>query len=122
MRRDRFWELGGLEESIGSWGSFGIEVALKSMLSGGRHVVNKRTWFSHYFRVGGQSFPYPMSGDAQELARERSRELWFSNAWSGQVLPLSWVLEKFWPIPQWTDADLARHQAAGAVFYQQRAA
>lgn len=122
MRRERFWQIGGLEESIGSWGSFGIEIALKSWLSGGRHVVNRRTWFAHWFRVGGLHFPYPMSGDAQELARERSRSLWFENAWSGQVLPLSWVLEKFWPILDWTDADLETHRAAGEAFARRRQA
>lgn len=118
MRRDRFWQMNGLEEQIGSWGSFGIEVALKSWLSGGRHVVNTRTWFAHFFRVGGIGFPYAISGAAQEQARERSRQLWFENAWSGQVLPLSWLLEKFWPIEGWTEADLRQHQAAGEAFYR----
>ena len=120
MRRARFEEIGGLDESIGSWGSFGIEIALKSMLSGGRHVVNRRTWFAHFFRVGGLHFPYPITGAAQEAARERSRTLWFTNSWPGQTLPLSAVLEKFWPIDGWTEADLAAHRAAGEAFYRRR--
>jgi glycosyltransferase involved in cell wall biosynthesis len=111
MRRERFFELGGLDESYGSWGSYGIEVALKSWLSGGRHVVTKKTWFAHFFRVGGIGFPYEISGSQQEAARKRARDIWFNNAWSGQVRPLSWLIDKFAPVPDW-------HDAAGAETLQ----
>lgn len=107
MSRQRFHELGGLDESYGSWGSFGIEVALKSWLSGGRHVVNKRTWFAHFFRVGGIGFPYDISGVDQEKARQRARDIWFNDAWPGQVRPLSWLVETFWPVKEWTPEHLA---------------
>lgn len=108
MSRARYWQLGGLDEAHGSWGSFGIEIALKSWLSGGRHVVNKRTQFSHLFRTQGGDFgfPYPISGAAQERAREHCRQLWFNNAWPGQVRPLKWLLEKFSP-PDWTPEKIA---------------
>lgn len=103
MARERFWRLGGLDESHGSWGSFGIEIACKSWLSGGRHVVNRRTWFAHFFRVGGLGFPYPIHASDQERARQRARSLWFTNAWTGQVRPLRWLVEKFWPVKGWTE-------------------
>jgi glycosyltransferase involved in cell wall biosynthesis len=75
MRRDRFFELGGLDEAHGSWGQFGTEIACKSWLSGGRHVVNKRTWFSHLFRTQGGDFgfPYPQPNAAVDRARQHSR-------------------------------------------------
>jgi hypothetical protein len=106
MRRDRFLEMGGLDEAHGSWGQFGAEIALKTWLSGGRHVVNKRTWFAHFFRVGGVGFPYPISGQAQEAARTYSRTLWRDNAWPGQVKPLRWLVEKFAPAG-WTPEQIA---------------
>jgi glycosyltransferase involved in cell wall biosynthesis len=107
MRRDWFKRIGGLDEGHGYWGQFGTEVSCKSWLSHeGRQVVNKTTWFSHYFRVGGAHFPYPISGNDQERARVYSRELWRSNGWSGQTRPLRWLVEKFWPVDGWTQEAL----------------
>jgi len=39
-------ELEGLDERHGFWGQFGTEISCKSWLSGGRQVVNKKTWFA----------------------------------------------------------------------------
>lgn len=106
MARDRFWDLGGLDETHGSWGQFGTEIACKSWLSGGRHVVYKGTWFSHLFRTQpGFQFPYPLSGSAVAHARSYSQDLWRENRWPGQRHALLWLIDKFWPIPGWTDAD-----------------
>jgi len=100
MNRDRFWELGGLDEQAGSWGQMGVEIACKSWLSGGRQVVNKRTWFAHLFRTQpGFGFPYPNPG--VEQAREYSRHLWLGNNWPKAVHKLDWLIEKFAPAPDW---------------------
>lgn len=101
MRRERFWELEGLDERHGFWGQFGTEISCKSWLSGGRQVVNKKTWYSHFFRVGKLKFPYPITGNEQERAREYSRDLWMNNRWPKAVRPLSWIIEKFAPVPDW---------------------
>lgn len=104
MHRERFMELDGLDEEHGFWGQFGTEVSCKSWLSGGRQVVNKKTWFSHMFRTKqGQDwgFPYHISGNAQERAREYSRDLWLNNKWPKAKLPLKWIVEKFAPVPDW---------------------
>ena len=105
ISREFYWKLGGFDESIGSWGQFGQEWACKTWLSGGRHVVNKRTWFSHCFRTQGHNFgfPYPISGAQQEQARQRSRDLWLNDKWPGAVRPLSWLVDKFWPVPGWSE-------------------
>ena len=122
MRRTRFEELGGLDEAHGSWGQFGVEIACKSWLSGGRHVVNTRTWFAHLFRTQGGDFgfPYRMSGTDQDRSRAHSRALWLDNTWPQQVRPLSWLIEKFAPLEDWHDpvgvAALARVQAAGMAW------
>jgi glycosyltransferase involved in cell wall biosynthesis len=106
MPRDWFWQLGGCDEAHGSWGQMGTELACKSWLSGGRLVVNKRTWFSHLFRTQpGFGMPYHLSEAQVERARGYSRDLWLNNRWSEQVRPLSWLIDKFAPIPGWHDAD-----------------
>lgn len=104
MHRERFLELDGMDEAHGFWGQFGTEIACKSWLSGGRQVVNKKTWFSHMFRTKQGSewgFPYPISGNQQERARAYSKDLWFNNKWPKAKLPLQWIVDKFTPVPDW---------------------
>jgi len=104
MPRDFFFEMDGLDEAHGSWGQFGTEIACKSWLIGGRHVVNKTTWFSHMFRTQKDfSFPYPISGTEQEKAKEYSRNLWLNNKWEKAQRPLKWLIDKFAPIPGWEE-------------------
>jgi len=125
LPRERYWKLGGLDEGHGHWGQMGIEVSCKAWLSGGRQIVNKRAWYAHLFRTQkGFSFPWPMKERDAEKAREYSRSLWFENAWPQQVRPLSWILEKFAPVPDWHEptgaAALARITEAGTAFSRRR--
>ena len=104
QHKDRFLELGGLDEKHGSWGQVGVEVAMKAWLSGGRHVVNKKTWFAHMFRTTGSfSFPYKIRASAQEYAREYSRDLWLNDKWPMATRKFQWLIDKFSPIPDWPD-------------------
>ena len=105
MHRQRFFDLGGMDEEHGSWGQFGVEVACKAWLSGGRHVVNKKTWFAHMFRTQGGDFgfPYPLSGRQVDRARKHSRSLWVDNKWPLAKHDLNWLLERFRPVPDWHD-------------------
>ncbi len=108
ITREKYWELGVCDESFGSWGTQGIEVAIKTWLSGGRVIVNQKTWYAHMFRTQGGDFgfPYPLPGKQVERAKIHARELFFENKWEKQVHPLSWLVEKFWPVPGWTQQDL----------------
>jgi glycosyltransferase involved in cell wall biosynthesis len=110
LTREKYWELNVCDEEFGSWGSQGIEVAVKTWLSGGKVMCNKKTWYAHLFRTQGGDFgfPYPMSGKAQEAAKLHAKDLFFNNKWPKQIHPLSWLLERFWPIPGWTQDDLRR--------------
>jgi cephalosporin hydroxylase len=77
----------------------GVEVGLKAWLSGGSFKVNKKTWFSHWFR-GGIGFPYHLSENSVEKARQYSRDLWLNNKWDKQTRDFNWLLDKFNP-PGW---------------------
>lgn len=105
LTREKYWELNISDEAFGSWGSQGIEVACKTWLSGGRVAVNHKTWYAHMFRTQGGDFgfPYPQSGSAVGHAKKTARELFFDNKWEKQIRPLSWLIEKFWPVPGWTE-------------------
>lgn len=110
LTRDKYWEMEVCDEKFGSWGSQGIEVAVKTWLSGGRVLCNKKTWYAHMFRTQGGDFgfPYPISGRDQEKAKTYARELFFNNNWPKQKKPLSWLIEKFWPVKGWTPEDLQK--------------
>ncbi len=103
MHRKRFWDLDGCDEETGSWGQQGTEVACKTWLSGGKLLVNKKTWFSHMFRTQGLDFGFPYPNPGIKTARKRSHHLWIGNNWEKQIYPLSWLLDKFKPIPDWHD-------------------
>lgn len=106
MRRERYWELGGLDELHGSWGQMGTEVACKSWLSGGKLLCNRTTWFAHLFRTQkGFGFPYHLSGRQVSQARAHSRWLWEQGNWEKAIHPLSWLVEKFAPVPGWETVD-----------------
>ena len=122
MTREKYFELGVCDEEFGSWGSQGLEVAIKTWLSGGRVLCNHHTWYAHQFRTQGGDFgfPYPLSGKQTERAKSYARDLFFNNKWSKQIHPLSWLLERFWPIPGWNDEELAKAQEAGKQWLASR--
>lgn len=109
---DDYWRLEVCGEEFGSWGSQGIEVACKFWLSGGQVLVNRATWYAHCFRTKPNfGFPYKLSGRQVDHAKQHARELFFEGAWPGMVRPVSWLVERFWPVPGWTEADLAALRA-----------
>lgn len=101
VTRKKYWELDLSEESFGSWGSQGIEVACKTWLSGGRVLCSHKTWYAHMFRTkqnNGFGFPYPQSGRQIDSAKAKARELFFEGKWGKMVRPLSWLVERFMPV------------------------
>lgn len=68
-------------------------------------MTNKRTWYAHLFRTQGGdfAFPFPLSGVQVQHARDYCTQLFLNNEWAGQIRPLSWLLEKFKPLPDWHD-------------------
>jgi hypothetical protein len=118
LTRDKYLELNICDEEFGSWGSQGIEVAVKTWLSGGRVVINHDTYYAHMFRTQGGDFgfPYHLSGRQVEKAKKIARDIFFENKWEKQVHPLSWLVEKFWPVPGWSEEDLKKLKESGSKF------
>lgn len=109
VTRKKYLELNICDEALGSWGSQGIEVACKTWLSGGRVVVNQKTWYAHMFRTkpqNGFGFPYKKSEAQSDHAKRTVLTPFKEGTWPLQKRPLSWLLEKFWPIPGWTQEQL----------------
>lgn len=114
LTREKYWELNICDENFGSWGSQGIEVACKTWLSGGEVMVVQTTWYAHMFRTQGGdfSFPYRQEQSKVDTAKKTAKVLFFDGNWEKQIHPVSWLVEKFWPVDHWTDADLAKLKAS----------
>lgn len=101
VTRDKYFELGLCDEKHGSWGQQGVEVACKTWLSGGKVICDKKTWYAHMFRTQGGDFSFPYPNPGVSKAREYSRDLWINNKWDKAIHPLSWLIDRFAPVPGW---------------------
>jgi len=108
ISRENYWKWEVCDEVAGSWGNQGIEVALATWLSGGRVIVNTNTWYAHMFRTQGGdfSFPYPQSGRSVQKTKQYIKDKFWNFKHPKQIYPVSFVVERFWPIPGWTDEKL----------------
>lgn len=108
--REKYWELNLCDESLGNWGNQGIELACKTWLSGGQVLVNHNTWYGHMFRTQGQDFgfPYPLGGRETQRTKDKVKDLFWNKKWDKQTRPLSWLIEKFYPVKGWSDEDIKR--------------
>lgn len=110
VTREKYFDLELCDENHGSWGQQGVEVACKTWLSGGKVIVNKRTYYAHMFRTQGGDFGFPYPNPGISKAREYSRDLWLNNKWNKAVHSLSWLIDKFSPVPDW---DISK----GVLYY-----
>lgn len=104
--REKYWELNLCDEAYGNWGNQGIEVGCKMWLSGGRVLINHNTWYAHMFRTKPQNgFGFPWK--RQESVIQQTKKAVWDDVVGGklpnQIHPVSWLLEKFWPVPGWTE-------------------
>jgi glycosyltransferase involved in cell wall biosynthesis len=83
MKKSYFYELELMDEkTYGTFWSEFQEIGLKCWLSGGRVLVNKKTWYAHLHK---KERGYKLS--------EKNEFKEFS--WHKQIYPLSWLIEKF---------------------------
>ena len=85
------------------------------------------TWYAHMFRTQGGdfSFPYPQSGRQIDHARKYSRKLFLEGKWEKAKHDLNWLLDRFFPVPDWHIDEQAKAEALrmvnaerkGIVFY-----
>ncbi len=109
LTKERYFSLPICDETLGNWGNQGIEVACKTWLSGGRVLVNHKTWYAHCFRTKTEfGFPWPVSGRDQERTKKKVKDLLWEGKYDKALHPVSWLVDKFWPVPGWTDEDLKK--------------
>jgi hypothetical protein len=83
------------------------EISNKTWLSGGRHIVNKKTWYAHYHKGGrgkGYGFSteqYRLHKKLKEIGRLYALEYWpYTKSYK---YDFGWLIDKFWPINGWPE-------------------
>lgn len=106
--RHRYWKWELNDERLGSWGNQGLEVACAAWLSGGRVLVNHKTWYAHMFRTQGGDFGFPWEAKDRDIQKTKNvvKDKFWDMKHPKQIHPVSWLIEKFWPVPGWKQEDL----------------
>lgn len=95
------------------------ELGLKAWLSGGRVLINKRTWYAHLHKGRGHGRGFPRYKGPWIRAIQWSADYWMHNRWPGRTRDMAWLVEKFWAdlhgAPGWAwpdDWQDPKHEAA----------
>ncbi len=101
--RHNYWKYELCDERAGSWGNQGLEVACAAWLSGLRVLCNHKTWYAHMFRTQGGDFgfPYRHTDSAINKTKNYIKEKYWNMKHPKQIHPVSWLVDKFSPVPGW---------------------
>jgi len=108
--REKYWERELCDEELGNWGNQGLEVACATWLSGGRVLVNHKTWYAHMFRTQGGDFGFPWENKGNETQKTKNnvKDKYWGYKHPKQIHSVKWLVEKFWPVKGWTEEDLKK--------------
>jgi glycosyltransferase involved in cell wall biosynthesis len=105
MEKEQFLAWGGLYDGpeTGTFGQEGCEIACKTWLSGGKLLVNRETWYSHWNRG---KHPYKMGANTKKNSIEYSIDYWLNDRWPLQKYSFQWLIDKFAPVPGWESPEI----------------
>lgn len=97
MSAKHFERLGGLkEEGYGGFAGEPLEIGMKTWLSGGCMVVNKKTWYAH---PRDNPTGYSVRSTRMIEGLIWGSHYWVENRWPERIHDFKWLIEKFWPLP-----------------------
>lgn len=101
-----FLRLGPLDQANYNFYSESIEVGLRQWMSGGRVVINKKTWYAHYHK--GQNNLHTVDGRVGRgfmlsMHGKRASEAYATDFWINDRMPsatrtFAWFIDHFWPL------------------------
>lgn len=103
MKKDYFYYLDLLDdEHYGTFSTEPAEICFKAWTSGGRVMVNKKTWYAHWHKGrAGRGFAIRSQ---PEIAGSEFLNRWLNEKmWHKQIYNLQWLTERFWPVPGWPE-------------------
>jgi glycosyltransferase involved in cell wall biosynthesis len=115
MHRDYYHRLELMNEiDYGYFYNEAQEIGLKAWLSGGRVVRNKKTWYAHLHKGRKYGRGYYLSKSSINKSAKHTRKwMTYGAAWAGQTKPLSWLIERFMPVPTWDEEKIAKLKETG---------
>ena len=99
MRREYFNFLELMdEENFGEFSNEFQEIGFKAWLSGGRVVVNKKTWYAHWHKT--ESRGYNLKKEESEKGMMFTKRWVNERVWHKQTLPFNTMIERFGKLPE----------------------
>lgn len=97
----KMWDFIGGEDEVnyGQMGREAQEICLKTWLSGGRFVLTRNTWYAHWSKSRGHVIKLDRTEKQKSI--EYAKDVWLNDKWPKAVRTLSWLIEKFAPVPTW---------------------
>lgn len=89
------------EKSYGTFYNEFQEIGLKAWLSGGKVVVNKKTFYSHWHKPSDVGRGYSLDKGEKEKALAYLENWKKGKGWHKQIYSLSWFKDKFPGMPGW---------------------
>lgn len=86
--KDFFYKANLCDESLGSWGSQGIELGLQAWYNGGKCLTSKKTYYGHVFRHDDKDFPYKRNQKDIDATYNKFKDKYLNK-------DLGWLIEKF---------------------------
>jgi len=99
--RKHFDNIGGFEKGT-SYDEFVLEseeLANKTWLSGGKVMVNKKTWYAHLHKGNQFGRGYFLDKKHMKHMRVFYIDFWMHDRWPKRIHNIEWLIEKFMPIP-----------------------
>lgn len=107
-----YWDrlIGPMDSSTYGWFTHEAqELGFKCQLSGGRLIVNKKTWYAH-FHKGSKGKLYGFSNaqwnhhkKMNEMGRRFCIDYWINNQWEKRTHDFEWLIDMYWPVPGWPE-------------------
>lgn len=66
--------------------------------TGGRCVVNKKTWYAHMHKGRDQGRGFYLSLNRKRQSEAYATDFWIHDRWPGTVFTFNQLVEKFWPL------------------------
>jgi len=82
------------------------EIGLKTWLSGGRVYTNKNCWYAHLHKGRTYGRMYFLDARKMDEGNRYCDDFWFGNKWKDAKYDLAWLIERFMPVPGWTQEEI----------------
>lgn len=105
MHRDYFFKIGKMQEDGYYQHQEAQELGFKVWLSGGRCVINKKTWYAHLHKGNQHGRGYHLLKHQMIKSQIYSADMWLNNRWPKQTRTLKSLIESswWWPLEAWPE-------------------